>query len=436
MNSYASSNGMIRKKQGHKLRLTDRVQLICLLYISVWVISPPLSYGDLYRIIAIAASLIWLSIELVSRPRNLITPSLPTFFAFFFIFYTAIIDLILYETKDILQHFQTYVFLLFLIFYESYSKRDIRHLRIVFWVSLVLLSIWSLITIKEMLIYPHVARLLVRSSPMAEYYMAKGVGGYGLVYSVVVVIPILAYFIRSGDVNLYFKRQNFIKKIFAHSLIILCFLICLTVIIMAGYTIATVLMAGSILIFLMVKGDSLTSMCIAATISILIILLFGFFSDSFINSMSELSTGTQYEKKLQDITHSIEIERSVGTVSTRSERYIRSIKLLFENPFFGTLEFTDIGKHSSILDKFARYGIFIGAIFAYTVFYLPLRYIKYVSSNFGLVFAIIFITIGFSFLNNITMSFGFMIFIFYPVAMTYVREQKSGYGRVAKLAAQ
>ena len=403
----------------------DKVQLLCVFYITIWAISPPLSYGVVYRLVAIIATALWLGIELLKRPSTFFRPSSATFFALFFIIYSAIVGLVVDGSEDFVRNMQIYIFLLFLIFYESYRKRDFRQLRIIFWASLILFPIWfgtTLLMYKEM---PHISRDLVRSSELAEEYSKLGVGGYGLVYSAVIAIPVLLSMIKSRSASHLTKENDLIRKLLV-GIVLLNLLLGCALIIKAGYSIAVILMLSGIILTLTI-GRKFSSQLIRLSAIILVVLLISAFTAPILTGVAEkFSENPMYARKMQDIMGSLESKGSVGTVSERTDRYERSIDLFLANPVLGTLAFTDIGKHSAILDRFARYGIFVGAMFAYIVFYLPLRYLKKKSDrSYGMSLAVAFVVIGFSFLNNVFASFGYMVFIFYPVAMTYIEERES-----------
>ncbi len=188
---------------------SDITQLICVLYICIWVISPPLAYGVLYRVFVVAATIIWLCIELKNRPRNLLGSSRPTLFVFVFVFYSAIVGYLVEGSTDLIRNFQIYICLLFLVFYESYRKRDIRQLRPVFWISVILLSGWAFLTLIGLNANENVARILVRSSDLAEEYSGQGIGGYGLVYSLIIGVPVALYLVKSGDLLKYMPKKGY-----------------------------------------------------------------------------------------------------------------------------------------------------------------------------------------------------------------------------------
>jgi hypothetical protein len=111
-----------------------------------------------------------------------------------------------------------------------------------------------------------------------------------------------------------------------------------------------------------------------------------------------------------------------GTLYDRIERYQRSFLLFVQNPIFGTMLSTDIGKHSQILDNFAQFGIVVGSMFVYFLIAVPIRYINRRGAEFGLAFAMLIVTLLYFGLNNAFMSAGPVLFIIFPVAANMIRS--------------
>jgi hypothetical protein len=408
------------KNKLRSLCVSDRVQIFCILYISIWAISPPLGYGVAYRIAAVAATGLWVIIEMFLRPSTFFRPSFPTLCAIIFVIYTAILGYWIEGLDDIIRNLQIYICLLFLIIYESYKKRDIRQLRIIFWGALFLFPVWLYITLTAYGEVHNVSRLLTRSTGIESKYAEQGIGGFGLVYSILIGIPILLYLTKQrlgSQVNGMGRYGRWMFK----GLTLLTLVLGCSVILKAGYSIAVALLVGGVLIAFF--GGRKRSFKIIRLFFIVFIgtILLSLTFNTFVNYVETISRGTMYERKVHDVKITLTAGDDVGTVSLRTERYMRSIKLFMDNLLLGTMTYDDIGKHSAILDRFARYGFFIGSVFFYLILYLPILYIRKLSNiAFGMSLGVAFVSIGFAFLNNIFSSYGFMLFIFYPVAATYI----------------
>jgi hypothetical protein len=122
---------------------------------------------------------------------------------------------------------------------------------------------------------------------------------------------------------------------------------------------------------------------------------------------------------------SFETDQSVGSVEDRRERYDRSIDLFISNPMLGVFSFDDIGKHSAVLDRLARFGIIFGGMFLYCAWYLPLRYIRRSQGlSFGISLAVGIVVIPFLSLNNAFPAFGLMLFIYFPAAVSFIEDRE------------
>lgn len=396
--------------------LAERLQLICIFYIIAWILSPPLIAEDLYGYIAMLAAAIWFIVELVGHPSTFIKPSRTLIFVILFILYSGIVGYMTDGGSGVTRNIQMYLSLLFLIFYDSHQRRDIRKLRLVVWASLVIFSIWLVTTLVAYQVVQNASRILIRSGDVEADMMRQGIGGYGLVYGAMIIIPVLLYLLKTHILPVL------TFKIAALAALILS----IFVVIQAGYSIALILMMAGIIITLMI-GKATANTLVKTTIVITVVLLaLHLFGNAMLDFVVDSASGTSYEHKLQDIRASLESNRGVGTVDDRMERYLRSLHLFIENPVIGTLSYDHIGKHSAIIDTFAFYGVIVGYIFAYILFQVPLSYLSRKSSKaFGMSLAMAVVIIAFSCLDQMYAGFGFFVFIFYPVAMSYVEDNEA-----------
>jgi hypothetical protein len=399
----------------------DRVQILCVLYISVWATSPPLAYGSTYRAIAILATGVWFGLELVDRRGTLFRITPAKLCALLYVAYSAAVTWLTEGADHLVGAFQIYIYILFLFFFESYNQGRLRQLRIVFWPIAALFIVWMCRTLMAFEVDRHVARFLVRSSAEAVEYSESGIGGYGLVYSSLVALPVCVYVLKRRFRSFFPGKGRFINLL-AFGLLGLFGLLAIALVLKAGYSIAVLVMAGGLIILFTAtkqKESALPLVIGALVFAGIIAVLIG---PAVIDFLSTLSEGTMYERKLSDTLTYFRGEGAVGTFRGRFERYERSIDLFLDNPIVGTLKRTDLGKHSSVLDNFARYGILVGLMFLYTLVYLPLRVLRRSNSHYGLALSVTFVTVSFATLNNVFASFGYVLFIFYPVALSYIPE--------------
>ena len=96
-----------------------------------------------------------------------------------------------------------------------------------------------------------------------------------------------------------------------------------------------------------------------------------------------------------------------------------------ENPLVGTLVVDHVGKHSEILDTFARWGVILGTIFVYLVTFLPVRIPGAGKLRFGIRLAML-AAVTFTFgLNTGFASAGLMLYLMFPVAAHMLKSLES-----------
>lgn len=404
---------------GPRQRLPGVLRQACLAYIVAWTISPPLAFGYGWRIIALACAGVWILLEL-GRHRNIFRyPTLPVIVAIVYVAYTLAIEMLVPDAGELSRHYQVWIMLFYLLVFESERRHGGDTYRPLFWLALVLLPVWMWSTINAFgTIDADVARIITRSSQESEELTAQGIGGFGLVYSVVVAIPILAGFVlRPGRLEWNRLPGGRWRKRLAWLLIVVNLVLAVWMVLNAGYSFALLLMVGSLLLVFLVHGRGLVpvirGLVFASLFTVLVVLAMG----PFVGFMSDLARGTEYQQKFADVRASFQGDSSVGTVEVRMERYERSLGLFLKNPVLGVLKFDDLGKHSAYLDRFAQYGFAFGAMFVYLMLYLPLRVARSHFADSGVSFSVLFVAMIFPLINNVFAAFGFMIFIFYPAAM-------------------
>lgn len=400
-------------------RLPGFLRQACLAYIVAWTISPPLAFGDAWRVAALACAAVWTLLEL-GRQRNIFRyPTLPVIVAVVYVTYTLAIEVLIPDAGALSRHYQIWIMFFYLLVFESERRHGGGAYKPLFWLALILLPIWMWSTISAYgTIDSDVSRIITRSSEEAEELTAQGIGGFGLVYSVVVAIPILAGFVlRPGRLEWSRLPGGKWTKRLAWLLIVVNLVMAVWMVLNAGYSFALILMIGSLLLVFLVHGRGLVpvirGLVFASLFTVLAVLALG----PFVGFLSDLSRGTEYQQKFSDVRMSFQDDSSVGTVEMRMERYERSLGLFLKNPVLGVLKIDDVGKHSAYLDRFAQYGFVFGAMFVYLILYLPLRITRNRFADYGISFSVLFVAIGFPLINNVFAAFGFMIFIFYPAAL-------------------
>jgi hypothetical protein len=151
-------------------------------------------------------------------------------------------------------------------------------------------------------------------------------------------------------------------------LVLLNFILSLVFIIYANYVIAILIIFTYLSILLIYRSHGIYKFLLIAIIPAS--LLLAYLNIDFIEKKTYFIVEmTSLKYKHTDFFNIIKgKDDEYNTASVRLERYTRSIKLFIENPLTGTFSFNDIGKHSTLFDQFAQFGLFFGLIFTSIIF--------------------------------------------------------------------
>lgn len=406
-----------RKRRVHAhVKPADWPQVLCVTYISIWVISPPMMIGQSFRAVALFAAILWIVIEFARRAQTFLSPSPLVLAASLFVVYSVIVAYSTQGPLGLIENIQLYIFLFFLVLFESYRKRDFRQLRIVFWMALLVNPIWLVTTLVTYRDLAGASRLLSHSGDIQSELVRQGVGGYGMVYSAVVALPVMLYLLKS----------RIVVKPSLRLLLVLNLILSYAVIFRAGYALGLVLMVVGTVITLVVGRLDRSTLIKATLIIVLVLSVSPFLASAVPDWAEQFFQGTLYERKIRDARRSMAADRPVGTIQDRTELYARSVLTFMGNPIFGSLGASGAGGHSSVLDSLARYGGLFGIMLAYAIWRVPLGISRGAmhTSAFGMTLAISCVVILVSVLNKIVANLGFVLFVFYPVAMTYINETR------------
>jgi hypothetical protein len=395
----------------------EGIQNLAIAYIALWAISPPLFINDVARLLVLVATAAWLFVELLRKSSIVYRPTGPVILAVAFIAYSGILNILMSGPSGLLSELQIWIMLFFLIIYQG-RRNDLQSLAPVFWFVLAILPAWSFITVKTILTEnPHAARVVVRSSLEAEALLQQGVGGYGLVYGVILLLPCLLILLLNGFTP---KRAHLPKPLqtvpsVARGLLLLNLGLSVVLVLTAAYSIATITMF--IVIALTISLNRYSAFRLAATVFALLVffVLAVPLLEWLLTSILPFAEGTNYAMKINDVLRSLQIGDAVGTAEGRVERYARSIRLFIENPLVGTLVVDDVGKHSEILDTYAQWGVILGSILVYLISFLPLRVLRADKTRFGAGLAMLVAVAMVFGLNNGFAAAGLMLYIMFPV---------------------
>lgn len=326
--------------------------------------------------------------------------------------------------------------MLFFLVVQQARRNNLRSLDTIFWLVIILTAVAMTTTYIFMItVDARVMRTIVRSSQAAQDLIEQGVGGYAMAYGAVLMLPVL---------TVLSLRPALIDRLGAPSILrlfpivpklLIWYVTGLSILVVISSQFATAVMILAICMVVVFFLWRVSVFRILLAILILCVLLF--FAEAVLIEvlvyLAPLVEGTNYELKINDLLASLQTDGAGGTVGDRVERYSRSLALFIGNPFTGVLYFTDVGKHSTLLDTFARWGVLIGAILLYLVTFLQVRALRSLSSMRGgagaALGALIAVVMVFG-LNNAFMAAGIIIYIIYPpifdaLGQSQFRQQKA-----------
>lgn len=231
----------------------------------------------------------------------------------------------------------------------SNGKVSKKRLQFLLFYTLLLYCIWNSTTL-YCILYENerIMRDLTRNSDFSEAYALRGVGGFGYIYSVILMLPVSVELLRIKKINKTFRIVNLY---FVFTGFLLAYY--------SEYFIAMLL--AFLIIFLVWKKPGKFTYI---TIGIATIFL-GFVLEPILDLMINTVDIPEINYKLMEMRSVLisggDIEDSEFGV--RYERYTRDLVLIVSSPIWGSLSFKEVGKHSDFLDFFAQYGIPLGIVY-------------------------------------------------------------------------
>ncbi len=338
-------------------------------------------------------------------------------------YFSALLPLIIYESLTlftrtdslVLWGYQVVLFLLPVILgYFVFYCRSEDYI-VYFRIMLIALLITAVTTIIGVIQYPNAARTLATVSsqdPEAILFDWHNIGGFGFVYSLVLLYPILI---------LAYKRRkiSFIRTI---AITILIF----AVAVFTEYTTAFLMLIITSFLFFTKKEFSLQGVILLVIAEVLIVILFNEVISSLLTMLGNAVNSETISERLTALAGGTDgLEASDDN---RISLYRTSIQTFFRHPLLGTFLTGGggIGGHSFLLDTLAQYGL-LGAFvlfFSYRKIYLVFYQIYHQESGFGYVLWAFMQTLLLSCVNT---GMWLIVLAFYmPIILLWVFEDEKG----------
>ena len=341
------------------------IQMISVLYLMAWSVSPPLQIDLIFRLLALGLAFVWFFIELVRRFA--FTPL--QIWCAVFMAAVALITYLQNGASQVIAEISVYMMVLS-YFISIYSEDSWQNYKLVTPVILGLLIFFNFRTASALSADASIARQLVRDTEELYDYLRRGIGGYGLVYPQVCIAPVVyAWTLKSFEHNKFFFALGLTWAVSFWAMIK-----------DAGYSIAIIVAALSMTILILYRRKSvlpaflISFALLAGTILMLV------YVDGFRNFVMQIFDGTKVVRKIEDLMSTAEGE-TADSFANRITRYWWSLQTCFQYPLIGGRLFgARIGGHSEILDTFAKYGVWGGVPLLTIIFHVPYYFKKYYPS--------------------------------------------------------
>lgn len=341
----------------------------------------------------------------------------------FYVLWTCILPLLLGQN----QMFNRYVslsegFIFFLVYDYNLKVRGHRaNLRMLIVLLVVLLypTIFTLMALDEDGNACRGIKSSFQPGDVSFYYFLRGVLGYELIYSVVIISISLF--------GLLLYENHKIKS--AYRVLISIYILLFTVlVVMSNYFTATVLLfLGYFGIILLRRG--------AKVLLFLVPFLFIYavgrntINEGVMNAVLTIVPEGKTHDRIELIKSSMGEEDELGDLDSREETNKRSEDLIFEYPILGYItdsqfSLNKVGQHSYLLDTMGLYGIPIGILGCYAMI-LPLLSLyrqekKGILKRYWIVMGGIYMFLLFR--NNMTLTVGCSAYFFFPIIFSQLKE--------------
>ena len=250
--------------------------------------------------------------------------------------------------------------------------------------------------------------------------MRAGVGGYELIYFLVVAFAICLY--------LYFSISAVKYKVGLGALLLLFFV----TIVASNFMTALLLTIISVAVKALLSKMKINKIIFIS----LAVLFLSIYSNVILVNIIDMVMGNMGESmnaaRLLELKMLLLENEQGASMQARSNAYKKSFELIFKHPFFGILTkplikvgdgVAGFGQHSQILDTFALYGIPLGLVQVYIYFKPLISRLKLPGGGISSFAFLIALHTGVIFTMNVaTPSIGFAIFFIFPVVYDYVNQ--------------
>lgn len=342
------------------------------------------------------------------------------------VFGVEILDFVLYLLKGSAMSIAAYtygevqIFLYALIAIAFIYRNDFNQIKNITNLILASYIITAITTFMGNNKYEGASRLLAtldNSDPTRQLYSSENIGGFVLIYELVLIVPLIIYMIKK-------RRMN---RVLGWGVIILFGI----TIISSEYTTALLMYVFSLTLFLIPKITKRKIIVLVIILVIFFIINSLYFADLF-EYLSENVQSETLSVRFSELAEILREDSSAGenNAVNRIQLYKKSINTFFESGMIGLWKNKGIGGHSFVFDTMGKFGI-IGIIamivmyrMIYKMFIGPYRREEF----YPYLFFIYMIAIFMAFINPQTYLFIFICLIpLFAQKMVINRIEREGF---------
>ncbi|MBQ9886571.1 MAG: O-antigen ligase family protein [Lachnospiraceae bacterium] len=379
---------------------------------TLWAISPPFMYSGVARALVLlgVGAFLAVSYDRFSSDSKYVFITLGALIAYIYFVSFITGESVSSRTIPLIIFLCNVLFFL----YYKYNEKELKELKSILWIALILNTTFNITTLIGYNTKANVSRLLAKNFDGAEVYARQGIGGFGFVYTTLLILPFDFTILKNKELRLIYK-----VIVIAH------IITSIYMILSSGYTLAVIgiLIIVAVSLIFSNKAGSADIFKRFVLIAIVCAVLFWQWGE-IKNGLESISEGTMYEDKVHDLLYGVD-DNDEGSFGVREERYQRSINSFLEHPLFGSGNFVSVGKHSFLLDTYGQYGFFVGTAFVIIItmsarYYYKKKNVAKKLSILELILPLILLT-----LNSMVFAFGIVLFILYPIVVyNYCEEKK------------
>lgn len=265
----------------------------------------------------------------------------------------------------------------------------------IFWWVIIGYFITSVTTYLGCMAYPSASRFQAAvgdedNPEVLRLYRSLNIGSFTFIYTIVLVIPLMLYYVKQKKSHYYFAAVFILMGIFA--------------IIQSEYTTAFLLMACEILLLFFPATSNAKAFKRSIFPILIIVLCIIAVLPLILESIMHFVGSERIADRMEDLiaawTGNISYSGE-GDMELRQNQYEISWETFVSHPVFGVLGWGQDGGHSFFLDNLARYGLIGLGLMIYMVYTIYKLFIKpYKSFGFyGYILVVLLLAIVMAILN-------------------------------------